>query len=234
MGTLFIVSTPIGNLEDITVRALRTLFSVDVIACEDTRRTGQLMLSLSEKYPSFLNGAKEKPKFFSYFDQKEINAAPVLLSFLEEGKNVALVSDAGTPLISDPGYKIVEEALKHKISVSVVPGASAFLTALTGSGLPTSLFTFLGYLPEKTEKRQKLLRTIESRKEDNLHPTYICYCAPHKLKTTLEDMQNVFGDMPVVIGRELTKIHEEFFRGIISEAVFHFQNPKGECVILFQ
>jgi len=226
------VSTPIGNLEDITIRALKTLFSVDVIACEDTRMTGQLLELLKKKYPTLISYRK-RPTFVSYHDNNEETVACELVEKLEQGVSVALVSDAGTPLISDPGYRIVTQAQKKNIPIVVVPGVSAFLTALTGSGLPTNTFTFLGYLPEKQGKRITLLKHLgESKKHISL--TYICYVAPHKLLQTLEDIESVFGNISIVLCRELTKLHEEYWRGTIKEALVHFPNPQGEIVILFR
>ena len=231
MSTLYLVSTPIGNLEDITIRALKTLFSVDIVACEDTRVTGNLLELLKNKYHEFLPTGT-KPSLVSYHDANEETMAPELIHLLESGKNIALVSDAGTPLVSDPGYRIVLEAKKRIIPVIVVPGASAVLTALVGSGLPTNNFTFLGYLPEKQGKRVQELENI--RKAHGFIPsTYVCYIAPHKLIHTVEDLKTVYGDIPVAIARELTKLHEEYWSGTLSEALKHFSNPKGEFVLLF-
>ena len=245
MGTLYLVSTPIGNLEDITIRALKTLFSVDIIACEDTRVTGQLLELLKKKYASFLPSDK-KPAFISYRDTNEQSIAAELIHKLELQKNVALVSDAGTPLVSDPGFRIVTQAQKRNIPIVVVPGVSAFLTALTGSGLPANTFTFLGYLPEKQGKRIAELKNIHSHHSRNWNSfnsgnedplpsrTYIVYVAPHKLLQTLDDMEEVFGNISLVLARELTKLHEEYWRGTIKEALVHFPNPQGEIVILFR
>ena len=231
MGTLYIVSTPIGNLEDITVRALKTLFSVDVIACEDTRVTGQLLELLKNKYASFLPSDK-KPVFISYRDTNEQSVAAELIHKLELQKNVALVTDAGTPLVSDPGFRIVTQAQKKHISIVVVPGVSAFLTALTGSGLGANTFTFLGYLPEKQGKR---IAELKKMKEGPLSSqTFILYVAPHKLLQTLDDMEEVFGNISLVLARELTKLHEEYWRGTVSEACTNFSAPKGEFVLLFR
>ncbi len=237
MGTLFIVATPIGNLEDITIRAIKTLFSVDIIACEDTRRTGQLLTELEKRYPSVLNSATlSKPQLVSYYDEVELNKAPELIQFLVEGKNIALVSDAGTPLIADPGYKLVAEAVKRDIRVESIPGPSAMLAALTVSGLPTHSFHFLGYPPEKEGRRASFFEKLFANSKNLEQPTtYILYVAPHKLVTTLEDLQAVFGDGDIVLARELTKIHEEVWRGTISEALEKYQTiePKGEFVLLF-
>jgi len=231
MGTLYIVSTPIGNLDDITVRALQTLFTVNAIACEDTRVTGQLLELLKHKFGSLL-ASDTKPTFISYRDTNEETVVPELMKRLESGESIAIVSDAGTPLISDPGYKILHAAIAHEVEIEVIPGVSAFLTALTGSGLPANTFTFLGYLPEKPGKRITLLTSIREVRK-NIASTYVFYVAPHKFIQTLDDMEEVFGDILLVVARELTKLHEEFWRGSVSQAREHFQNPKGEFVLLF-
>jgi len=226
MGALYIVSTPIGNLEDITVRAQKTLASVDLILCEDTRRTGILLMEVS--HPSM----KKKDAILRFDDHTENKKIPEIIQMLEAGENIALVSDAGTPLISDPGYRLVSECIKRGIGVISIPGPSAVLAALTSSGLPANRFLFLGYPPEKQSHRKKLFQsmllcfeTLEQR------PTIVFYCAPHKIQRTLEDMKDIFGDIEIVIARELTKIHEEIWRGKLSEA----QNTefKGELVLLF-
>jgi len=231
MSTLFVVSTPIGNLEDITLRAVKTLWSVDTIACEDTRVTGQLLDLLRKRYPQLIL-TDRKPKLLSYRNTNEQNIVPVILDLLQKDADVALVTDAGTPLISDPGYRIVSECRKRDIPIIIIPGVSAFLTALTGSGMPANTFTFLGYLPEKPGVRQKLL---EKMKQSSLllSSTYICYIAPHKLIQTLDAMMRLYGDIEIVIARELTKLHEEYWYGTIIQAQEHFKEPKGEFVLLF-
>jgi 16S rRNA (cytidine1402-2'-O)-methyltransferase len=231
MGTLFIVSTPIGNLEDISIRALKTLFSVSSIACEDTRVTGNLLELVKNRYgKEFSLG--DKPKLIAYHDANEQNVTPELIGLLEAGSTVALVSDAGTPLVSDPGFRIVQEVLKRKIPIVIIPGTSAFLTALTGSGLPAHTFTFLGYLPEKQTNRMELLDRI--KKSSAIFPsTYIRYVAPHKLQQTLEDMEFIYEKIEIHVARELTKLHEEYWKGTIAEARNYFEHPKGEFVLLF-
>ncbi|KKU82863.1 MAG: Ribosomal RNA small subunit methyltransferase I [Microgenomates group bacterium GW2011_GWA2_47_8] len=233
MGTLSIVSTPIGNLADITIRAIKTLFSVDIIACEDTRRTGMLLQELKKRYGSIAlhSNILSTQKLVRFDDRQEQSQTPLLIEYLQQGKNVALVSDAGTPLISDPGYKLVSEALKRGIQVVSIPGPTAAIAALTSSGLPTNQFLFLGYPPEKEKHRFDLFQSLLTMKPSN-HPTIIFYCAPHKLHQTLTDMQTVMGDIPIVIARELTKVHEEVWRGKSSEALQKFENPQGEFVIL--
>jgi len=236
MGKLYIVSTPIGNLEDITVRAIKVLFTVDAICCEDTRHTGLLLNELSQRYgEQFELNPDWKPKLIPYYDEIEEKKVPEIIALLMEGQNIALVSDAGTPLVSDPGFRLVRECIKHGIAVESIPGASAMLAALTSSGLPPDKFIFLGYPPEKQSQRlktfQSLLQCFKTLKQN---PTCIFYCAPHKLKQTLEDMNSALGDIEIVIARELTKIHEEVWKGSISEAMNVFTDPKGEFVVLFR
>lgn len=233
MGTLFVVATPIGNLQDISLRALRTLFNVNVIACEDTRRTGLLLQKLVDEFSEHPED-KKRPMLLSYYDQIEQQRIPEIIEYLTEGHDVALISDAGTPLISDPGFKLVRECLGQNIKVESIPGASSVLTALTSSGLPTDKFTFVGYPPHKPGHRVTFFQNIKSAQE-SLNTTVIMFEAPHKLKTTLEELQGVFGDIDIVITRELTKIHEEVRQEKISDALTHFKKttPKGEFVLLF-
>lgn len=223
MGTLYIVATPIGNLEDITLRALRILKEVDIIACEDTRHTGLLLSKLH--IPA--------PKLIPYYDEVEQKRAPELLELLEAGSSIALVSDAGTPLISDPGYLLVSQALKSGIKVVSIPGPSAVIAALSISGLPANTFMFLGYPPEKQSHRKKLFTSLlQCFKTLEQKPTCIFYCAPHKLEATLVDMKEAWGDIEIVICRELTKQFEETWKGTISEALLHKDQFKGELVLL--
>lgn len=252
-------------MEDITIRAIKTLFSVDFIACEDTRRTGLLLQQLKERYQSVIPTSSVipayagiqsiksldprfhgddkisqndlNPKLIRYDDNHELTQTPLLIQKLSEGKSVALASDAGTPLISDPGYTLVREAIKRGIKVVSIPGPSAAIAALSVSGLPTNNFLFLGYPPEKDSHRKKLFENLSyhltGTKGSALQGcTCIFYCAPHKLQQTLGDMQDVFGDIDIVIARELTKVHEEVWRGTLSEALKHFSNPQGEFVLL--
>lgn len=213
MGTLYIVATPIGNLEDITLRAIKTLSSVDLVLCEDTRHTGLLFQKLNIR-----------TKLLAYYDEIEDKRIPEVIELLKQGKNIALVSDAGTPLISDPGFRLVRECIKRSIKVVSTPGPSAILAALTISGLPTDKFSFYGYPPEKQQARINVFKMLNG--------TCIFYCAPHKLTQTLEDLRTALGDREIVIARELTKIHEELWRGRISEALVNFKNPQGEIVLL--
>lgn len=234
MGTLYIVATPIGNLEDISIRALRTLFSVDVIACEDTRRAGILLHELKARYLLLLQQLSEplkEPSLMRYDDHTEHQGAPEILELLHEGKSVALISDAGTPLVNDPGFILVREAQRKHIPIVSIPGASAVLTALTSSGLPAGAFTFLGYPPEKQGHRRKLFTAmLDSQK--TIDVTFVLYVAPHKLNAVLQDLNDVVGDRTITLARELTKIHEEVWTGTISEALNVFADPKGEFVLL--
>lgn len=237
MGILYIVSTPIGNLEDITLRAVKILFSADRILCEDTRHTGLLINELSRRYgEQFELNPDWKPKLIPYYDEIEENRVPEIISLLDKGQNIALVSDAGTPLISDPGFKIVHECLKRNIRVESVPGPSAVLAAITSSGLPANQFLFLGYPPEKQAQRKKLFEDLllYSKTSKHIAPTVIFYCAPHKLIQTFEDLHTVIGDVEIVIGRELTKVHEEIWKGNITQAIETFRYPKGEFVVLLR
>ena len=219
MGTLYIVSTPIGNLEDITVRSMRILQEVDSIACEDTRQTAKLLQLL--KLPL-------KP-FIRYDDQKEQSATAEIIELLETGKSVALVSDAGTPSISDPGFKLVRYAISQGIKVVPIPGPSAIIACLSVSGLPTDRFAFEGFLPPKPGSRKN--RLISLAQEER---TLIFYESPHRIMKTLQDMLEVFGDRQVAVGKELTKIYEEVFRGKISEVITQLvpEKVRGEFTIV--
>ncbi len=214
-------------MEDITLRAMNTLFFVDIIACEDTRRTG-ILLRHVKQYVDNLTATATRLSMVRFDDHTENQQTPWLIEQMLQGKNVALVSDAGTPLISDPGYRLVSECVKRGINVISIPGPTAAIAALSVSGLPTNHFMFLGYPPEKQSHRIKLFQSLPK------DVTIICYCAPHKLNQTLTDMHSLFGDIPIVIARELTKIHEEVWKGKISEALQKFKNPLGEFVLLFR
>lgn len=243
MSTLYVVSTPIGNLEDITVRAIKTLFSVDYIACEDTRKTGLLLSQLKEKYTTLIYSnevKRDKPKLISYYDEIESVRSLEIIDLLLKENNVALVSDSGTPLICDPGYKLIADCIKQGIKIVPVPGITSLITALTVSGLPPDKFLFIGYLPDTRNKRDNLLLDLQHRYASRhsevvrkFHSTIIFFETPHRLKESLEALKNIFGDIEIVIARELTKIHEEIWRGKVSDALLHFSSPKGEFVILF-
>jgi len=236
MGILYLVATPIGNLQDITLRAIKVLQTVDAIACEDTRETGLLLSQILPIHTNTTNTANNpiRPRLISYYEQNELQRISQILNALKNGLNVALVSDAGTPTISDPGFKLVREAIRDGIKVESIPGATSVITALTVSGLPTDKFLFLGYPPRKPGHRRKMFENIASMIRI-IKTTIIMFEAPHKLMRTLNELQEVFGDIDIVICRELTKIYEEVRREKISESLLHFEKtkPKGELVILF-
>ncbi len=220
MGTLSLVGTPIGNLEDITLRALRTLKEVDLIACEDTRHTQKLL----DHY-----GIAKRT--ISYHEHNEMERAPELIVHLENGDNVAVVSDAGMPGVSDPGYRLVALAVRHHIRVVPIPGAAAFLSALVASGLPTDSFWFGGFLPAKAGARRSVLESARSSPR-----TQIFYEAPHRLLDAMQDIAEIFGaDRRVVVAREVTKLHEEFLRGRAAEVLADLKGRsdiKGEITLL--
>ena len=217
-GILYLVATPIGNLEDITFRAIKILKEVDLIAAEDTRQTLKL-----------LNHYEISKPLISYHRHNEEFKQEVLIEKLKEGKNIALVSDAGTPVISDPGEVIVKKALKEDIKVIPIPGACALINALIASGLDTKEFSFYGFLSLNKKLRKEKLQEI--KKENK---TIILYEAPHKLTSTLKDLSEILGKRKVVIARELTKIHEEFIRGAANEILEKYSEPKGEHIILIE
>ena len=217
-GTLYIVSTPIGNLEDITLRALRILKEVDLIAAEDTRRTGILLRHFGIQKP-----------LTSYFEGNELKKREWILSRLKQGDRIALVSDAGTPGISDPGFRLIQVAIENLIPIVPIPGPSAVITALSVSGLPTDAFLFKGFLPHKSKKRKDLLKQLEETKE-----TLIFYESPHRLNETLKDILDILGDREIVLTRELTKIYEEILRGKVSEIQHQLAEKKikGEITLV--
>ncbi len=217
-GTLYIVGTPIGNLEDITLRALRVLREVDLIACEDTRTTQKL-----------LNAYKIKTPTTSYHEHNELTKAPELVLQLEDGDNIGLVSDAGMPGISDPGYRLIQLSIRHNIRVVPVPGASAFVAALVASGLSTDSFRFHGFLPSKRSARLAMLGQARLAQR-----SIVFYEAPHRLTASLKDMLEVLGDRNVVVAREVTKAHEEFLRGTISSVLEQLRGRtiRGEVTLI--
>lgn len=222
MGTLYIVATPIGNLKDITTRAIEILKLVDLVVCEDTRVFGKL----AREYQIVV-------KTFAMNDFNEVTRIPQILGILASGKNVALVSDAGTPLISDPGYKLVREAIANGARVESIPGPSSVIAALTVSGLPPDKFLFVGYLPKKDGQRLDLLKKLLEIR-GILRLTYILFESPYRLLVTLKSIRETFGDVDIVVCRELTKLHEESRREKISSSIDYFSQviPKGEFVIL--
>ena len=217
-GILYLVATPIGNLEDITFRAINILKEVDLIAAEDTRHTLKL-----------LNHYEISKPLISYHRHNEEIKVDGLIEKLKEGQNIAVVSDAGTPAICDPGEVIVKEALKENIKVVPIPGACAFVNALVASGLDTKEFVFYGFLSINKKLRKEKLEQIKRENK-----TIILYEAPHKLKNTLEDLEDILEDRKIVIARELTKIHEEFIRGTAKEILEKYTEPKGEHIILIE
>jgi 16S rRNA (cytidine1402-2'-O)-methyltransferase len=217
-GRLYIVSTPIGNMEDITLRALRILKEVDLIAAEDTRRTGLLLKHFGIQAP-----------LTSYFEGNELKKGDFILAKLKEGKKVALVSDAGTPGISDPGFRLIQLAIESQLPIVPIPGSSAVITALSVSGLPTDAFLFKGFLPHKSKKRRDLLRELE-----NVRETLVFYESPHRISETLRDILEMLGDREIVLTRELTKVYEEIIRGKVSEILNQVgdRRLKGEITLV--
>ena len=218
-GTLYIVGTPIGNLEDITFRAVRILQTVDLIAAEDTRHTGKLLQHFQIKAPQV-----------SYHDHNCNSRIPELLGQLGTGHAIALVTDAGMPGISDPGYELVKACVEAEIPVVPIPGPVAAITALSAAGLPTERFVFEGFLPAKGGDRHNRLEFLQAEAR-----TIIFYEAPHRIRQTLQDLADVFGlDRQLVLARELTKLHEEFWRGRIEDAIAHYSDrePQGEYTLI--
>jgi 16S rRNA (cytidine1402-2'-O)-methyltransferase len=225
MGILYIVPTPIGNLQDITLRAVKVLQEVDVIACEDTRKTGILISKI-------LPTEAKKPRLVSYYEQNELQRIPEIIAAIKDGLNMALVSDAGTPTVSDPGFKLVRECIKEGIRVESLPGPSSVITALTASGLPTDKFLFVGYPPKKPGHRKDFFVRLTKLP---IKTTIIFFEGPHHLVRELEEIKGVFGDVYIVVCRELTKVYEEIRREKISQSLEHFKKvePKGEFIVLF-
>jgi 16S rRNA (cytidine1402-2'-O)-methyltransferase len=217
-GRLFVVGTPIGNLEDITLRAIRILKEVDLIACEDTRRTQNLLNHYQIRTPTI-----------SYHEHNEMTRAPELVIMLEEGSHIALVTDAGMPVVSDPGFRLVHLAVRHNIPVVPVPGASAFVAALAASGMPVDKFRFLGFLPSKKAARRKALE-----EQITATKTLVFYEAPHRVLEMLRDVRDILGDREVVLAREVTKVHEEFLRGPLSKLLERAKGKtmRGEITLL--
>ncbi len=218
IGKLYIVATPIGNLEDITLRALRVLKEVDLIAAEDTRQTLKL-----------LNHYEINKPLMSYHRHNEETKSEILIEKLRNGENIALVSDAGTPGICDPGEEVIKKAIEDKIEVIPIPGACAMINALIVSGISTKEFEFLGFLPLNKKLRRQKLKEIE-----NSNKTIIIYEAPHKMKTTLGDLKEILKDRKIVLARELTKIHEEFIRKSIDELLSEIDTIKGEMILIIE
>lgn len=218
MGELYVVATPIGNLDDITLRAIKILKEVDVIIAEDTRHTLKLLNHLNISKP-----------LISYHRHNEEQRKEMIIDKLKNGENIAIVSDAGTPGICDPGEVLIHKCIKENIKVVPIPGACAMINALIASGISTKEFTFLGFLPLNKKLRKEKLEYIKNETK-----TVIIYEAPHKLKSTLEDLKEILEKRKVVIARELTKIHEEFIRGTIDEILEKADNLKGEIVLIIE
>ena len=217
-GKLYIVATPIGNLEDISLRALRILKEIDLIAAEDTRQTLKL-----------LNHFEINKPLISYHRHNEEIKSEILIEKLENGENIALVSDAGTPGICDPGEEIIKKAIDNNIEVIPIPGACAMINALIASGISTKEFTFLGFLPLNKKLRKQKLDEIE-----NSQKTIIIYEAPHKMESTLKDLKEILNKRKIVLARELTKIHEEFIRKDVDQILENISNLKGEMILIIE
>jgi 16S rRNA (cytidine1402-2'-O)-methyltransferase len=216
-GQLFVVGTPIGNLEDITHRAVSTLKSVDIILAEDTRNSKKL-----------LNAHKIETKMISYHEHSSEKEIEKIIDLLLKGKDLALISDAGTPTISDPGYGLIRNCIKHDIIIVPIPGVSAITAAMSVSGLPSDSFTFIGFLPQKKGRLKKIEQL------NNIENTVILFESPYRLEKTLNQLLENLGNRPVVVGRELTKGYEEVIRGNLSEVIKYFSKSKvkGEIVIM--
>ncbi|MBU8848336.1 MAG: 16S rRNA (cytidine(1402)-2'-O)-methyltransferase [Desulfobacterales bacterium] len=220
-GTLYIVATPVGNLEDITFRAIKTLKQADLIAAEDTRHSKKL-----------LSHYGIQTKLVSCHEHNEANKIPQIITHLKTGLNIALICDAGTPTISDPGYKLVAAVAREKISVIPIPGCSAAIAGLSVSGLPTDSFLFSGFLPKKQQKQQHALESVK-----NQTSTLIFYESPRRIKILINNMLNILGDRKACLAREITKIHEEYIRGSLSEILQKLDKKdsiKGECSLFVQ
>lgn len=217
MGALYLVATPIGNLEDITLRALRVLRDVSLVAAEDTRTTRKLLAH---------HGIRAR--LLSYNEHNMKGRTPQLLAAIETG-DVAFASEAGTPGVSDPGYELARAAIEAGHQVVAIPGASALLTALAASGLPMREFTFLGFLPRRSIERRKLLESLRAQRR-----TIVAFESPHRVRAAVEDILAVLGDRRIAAARELTKVHEEVFRGTVSDALQHFTEPRGEFTLVIE
>jgi len=235
MGILYIVSTPIGNLQDIGIRAIKILIETEIIACEDTRKTGILLKRAREYYSKIFSNENnfKKNRLISYYEQNEEKRISEIINLLKSSNNVALVSDSGTPAISDPGFKLIRECANENIKIESIPGPSSAISSLVVSGLPTDRFLFVGFPPKKPGNRQKYFEKLK-RAKDDFRETLIIFEAPHRLIKTLSEIRNVFGDIDAVITRELTKFFEEIKRDKLSNLIAYYstKTPKGEFVVL--
>jgi len=224
-GALFLVATPIGNLEDLSPRAKRTLSESEIVLAEDTRKTGQMLKALK---------TDRVGKLVSYYQENELARIPEVVSWLKQGENVSLVSNAGTPLISDPGYRLVQEAIRQGFKIVPIPGPSALLTALIASGLPCDRFIFLGFLPKRVGRKKKVFSELAGMKQLN---TVVFYESPNRLSITLVIIKELFGNVPVVVGREMTKLYEQFVRGDLDQVALTLEKDKaikGEVTVVFR
>ncbi|MBU2592700.1 16S rRNA (cytidine(1402)-2'-O)-methyltransferase [Patescibacteria group bacterium] len=224
-GALFLVATPIGNLEDLSPRAKRTLSESEIVLAEDTRKTGQMLKALK---------TDRVGKLVSYYQENELARIPEVVSWLKQGENVSLVSNAGTPLISDPGYRLVQEAIRQGFKIVPIPGPSALLTALIASGLPCDRFIFLGFLPKRVGRKKKVFSELAGMKQLN---TVVFYESPNRLSITLVIIKELFGNVPVVVGREMTKLYEQFVRGDLDQVALTLKKDRairGEVTVVFR
>jgi 16S rRNA (cytidine1402-2'-O)-methyltransferase len=237
MSKLYLISTPIGNRQDISFRAVQTLFSVDILLCEDTRNSHRLLNFYQEKLKDWQSDwlkidFSKMPQLISYFEHNEEKRIPEILAFLKQGKKVGLISNAGTPGISDPGFKLVKNCLENNVLVVSIPGPSALISALSISGLSSDKFTFLGFLPRKQGKQIKIWQDLQ---KSQLDQTIIFYESSFRILKTLQNIEKVFGDIKVCIARELTKVYEETkFEKISKWKQVLQKNLKGELVILIR
>nr|MBI5455598.1 16S rRNA (cytidine(1402)-2'-O)-methyltransferase [Candidatus Levybacteria bacterium] len=229
MGNLYIVATPIGNLQDITLRAMDTLSFVDFLLCEDVRTTSNLLNFINKR----LENEGKKPRLIPLYEGNEVKVISEVILALKNDSNIAIVSDAGTPTISDPGFKLVRECIKEGIKVMSIPGPTSLISALVSSGLPTDKFLFMGFLPKKQGHKKTTLENIKKSLK-LINSTVIIFESPHRIIATLEEIKEEFGDIEIVVARELTKIHEEIRKDLISNQISHYKKGiKGEIVLLF-